>query len=157
MKKIGIGLIAIALICSFGYTASADTTQELTITLEDYTVASILLNNTSWNPTAGLDASDATPEDNYNLSNDGAVQLSIDIKALVSPTWSLGSTPDHDQLYLAYNVSGSGTEITTGDLEFAANMAHDGFQNFGMYIEMPTTSSTSTAQTITVTFTATAD
>jgi len=157
MKKLIIGIIAAALICSFTLPVNAATTQDLNITLSGYTEASILLNDTTWTPSAGLGTNESTGINHFKLDNDGSVQLDVDIKGSIEPTWSLGASAAHDVVYVAYNIGSGNVEITTGDLDFVNDLAHNESQNFGMYIDMPTTSSTSIQQNITVTFTATAD
>jgi len=157
MKKLIIGIITAALICSFALPANAATTQELSITLSGYTEASIYLDNKTWNPTAGLGENENTSSAGFKLDNDGSVQLDIDIKGSIEPTWSLDSAAGHNTIYLAYDIGSGDVEITTGDLDFINDLAHNEYQTFGMWIDMPITSSTSVQQNITVTFTATAD
>lgn len=157
MKKILIGILAVALICSFAMPATAGNQEVLTITLDNFAEADILLDNTTWDPEAGLGENANTSGIGFKLTNNGSVQVDVEIKGEIGPDWSLGSSPGHNTTYLAYDIGAGNVEITTGDLAFVSDFAYDGEQIFGMWIDMPISSSTSDAQTITVTFTATAD
>ena len=137
--------------------ASADNTQTITITLDNYGTASILLNTNTWHPVCPLASSNFTVNNAFNLDNNGAIQVSVAIKAGNAESWTLGTTANHNVFALQYNLSSAWVGITGTNASFRSNLAYDQSQDFGMKIDMPTTSSVSTAQHITVTFTATAD
>lgn len=163
MKKILALGIAVAMMMAFVIPATAGPTDTLIIYLNNDASADILVENATggdatWYPSAGIGANEASGLTDYNCSNNGSVQVDIDIKGSVAGGWALGSSAGHDTLYVAYNWTGNTwTEITTGDLDFSDDMAHDGYQLFGIMVDMPTSTSTGDAQTVTLTFTATAD
>ena len=155
MKKLIVCAIALAMVCMFvAPPAGADTTQVLNITVSSYATASILLNETTWNTNAPLDGGNDTKP--FNLANDGAVSVSVDIKGAIEPTWTLNATADHDKLDLEYNIT-TDVDVTTSLLDFTNNLAWDEDVDFNMTIKMPTSSSISTQVYINVTFEATAD
>ena len=157
-REVIIGTTIVMLISLLAIPVGADDSASITINLLNDATADIVLNNTVWNPTAGLGETEETGLSHFNIENNGSVQVDIDIKGAVTGGWNLGSAPGHNILYLAWNYIGATwTEIETIDTSFRGNLAHDEDQDFGLHLEMPLTTGTADTQTITVTFTAIAD
>lgn len=155
MKKIIVSLFAIMMISTFMMPASADEIQTITITVENYAVASILLNETAWATSAPLGDSET---ELFNLENNGSVTVDVAIRASNTTNWFIDSSPAHNNFALRYNNTGGAVgdvEISWPDSTFYEGMAHDGDVDFVLTLLLPVTSSVATAQEITVTFTAT--
>lgn len=158
MKKIlAVGLMAM-MIGMFIMPVNAADTQDLYITLNNNATASILLNDTSWEPTAGIDSSEQCANTTFELDNDGSVQVDVTVSAETNMTWTLESEAGHDQLQLGI-LPEDLAEITLDETatSFVSNLEHDQWQNFGFNLTMPVSTSTSAPAQINVTFTATAD
>jgi hypothetical protein len=158
MKKIIAILVAIGMVAAIGQIVGADDSQDITITIEDYATASILLNETIWVTTAPLNDQETKL---LNIDNNGAVALDIEIKAGNTTNWDIETSPGNDDYALRYNTTVGAIlgedEITWQNSTFYSSLAHDGDVDFALTLLMPTSSSVSAAQEITVTFTATAN
>ena len=158
MRKLIVGATIAMIICMFALPANADGTQELEITLNNNAAASILLNDTTWEPTAGIGEAQIVGDTHFELDNDGSVQVDVTVEGLINMSWTLESAAGHDQVLLIISPESASNitidEVATG---FIDDLGHDETQNFGFDLTMPTSTSTSAAAKITVTFTATAD
>jgi hypothetical protein len=96
----------------------------------------------------------------FNLSNNGSIALSIQIKAsnatnaTTGSEWRLNASPDFDNYTLQYNRSdiGTWTNINLTYDTFVTNLAIGSWQTFDLKMIMATTSSKGDPLFITVTF-----
>lgn len=170
MKKLAaIGIMAV-MIGMFVLPATADSTDNLYINLTNGASADITITNAtggnSWNPEVGINEDIFTENTSFNLENTGLVTVDVDISASVNgSTWEINTSanpmPDNNNLTLAYNLSYVGanewTYINNTDASFVTTFSHDADQDFGLYLAMPTSTTTANPQSITMTFTATAN
>jgi hypothetical protein len=165
-KAITIGLSALVFMMTMMPSLCGGPTDTLVVYITNDASADILVTNhtggdATWYPAAGIGETEESPSpDFYNCTNEGSVQVDVEIKAEVTEgTWSLGSAAGHDTLYLAYNNTQTTewTEIKITDDGFTLDMAHDGYEPFALKISMPTSTSVSADHEVTITFTATAD
>jgi len=145
------------LFTSFSSVGHSGKTDSILVSFNPDAIIDILLNKTDWQPSVGLGESEQTSELWAQILNNGSVQVDIDISASIGPDWDLGSAAGHNITYLAYNIGSGNIEITTSDLDFINDLAHNEYQTFGMWIDMPTTSTTNKNQYCNVTFTAIPD
>jgi len=103
----------------------------------------------------GENASTATNA--FWLNNTGLIQVDVTISASNTSAWHPGTSPGHNQFQLQYGIVSSWTNITEAPLSFINNLAWDEYQQFGLKLYMPTSSSTNAEQTATITFEATVD
>jgi len=158
MKKIVV-IIVLMLLNTLTICVNAADTQELVIPLNNNSVASILLNDTTWNPTAGINEKQYSSNTTFKLENNGTVTVDVNISGDFNRTfWDLEATAGHNDTLLKTQLNG-GSNITVDEIQstWVDNMAHDGEQIFGVYLEMPTSTSSADMISLTVTFTATAD
>ena len=132
-------------------------TDIIIVTLNPMATISIILNQSSWSPSATLNETNATATNWVNLLNEGNVQVDVTVNASNTTDWTLETAPNHNQFQLQYGIVSTWTDLTTGQLPFVSNLASDDSQDFGLKIFMPTSSSTNAIQTLIITFTATAD
>jgi len=171
MKKlvaIGLGIMMIGM---FSLSAGAGSTDNLYINLTNGAEANIAVTNStggnSWNPEVGINEAIDTDNTSFNLENTGLVTVNVDISAEVNGTdWSINTSavspmPDHNILTLGYNLSYVGTNewtyVNNTPASFKTSFSHDADQDFGLYLAMPTSTDTADPQSITMTFTATAN
>ena len=96
----------------------------------------------------------------FNITNNGTVDLNIQIKASNATNsttgfeWKLNATPDFDNYSLQYNLSdiGTWTNINLTYDTFITNLAEDSWKTFDLKLLMATTSSKGNPLSVTVTF-----
>jgi len=95
----------------------------------------------------------------FNLTNNGTVNLDIQIKAsnatnaTTGAVWNLSTTPGFDNYSLQYNKSGgTWTNINQTYLSFITSLGIGSWQTFDLNIFMATTSTKSDPLSITITF-----
>ena len=157
MKKLIIGLVVLAMV-SLSLPVSAGNTDTITVTLSPQATIDISVSPDSWTPTASLNHSDNTTTTYFTIDTlDTDVNISIDVKASNTADWTIGDTASHDVFVLGITPNGgSETELTTSDQTIWDDVSPGNDPQFGLNLDMPTTSSTSQDQTVTITFTASA-
>ena len=89
-------------------------TDTIDVTLNPQATASITVDQSSWNPSAGLGDSESTAGDWATLTNNGLVQVDVTIKANDTNDWSLVTPTSigHDSFSLQYTkLLLSGSEV----------------------------------------------
>ena len=158
-KQILALLAAMVMACAFAPLVGASDTATINVTLNPSAQASIVCNQSVWNPSAGIGTNESTEADWGKISNDGHVAVSVAVKGSDSANWTLAASSSHD--HFALKTLGVALTLTTSDQTFDATMAPVGdgghtFTTFGLTVEMPTSTSTAAQQHPAVTFTATA-
>ena len=159
MRKIFALFVAIAMCGIFAPLAGASNTATINVTLNPSAQASIVCNQSVWNPSAGIGSNESTSATWGKVSNDGHVAVHINVSATNSGAWTLSATRGHDAFVLK-TITPDITLTTSGQV-FDADMAPVGdsghtFTTFGLTVNMPTSTSTATQQHLAITFTATA-
>jgi hypothetical protein len=159
MKKLIAILLATVMACSFVTFAGAGDTDTINVTLTPNAIANINVNQSAWNGGAvGLGQNSSTAANWANLTNDGSVSVSVSISAVPTGVWTISPTRGHNQFVLL--TSGIVRTLTVAPQVFINPLhpANDGtpqYANFGLTVNMPTSSSTNSSQAITITFTGT--
>jgi len=144
------------------YAVSASDNAIINIPMNNNAIASIVLTPKSWNFFELFLSSESETALNYFLiDNNGTVNVDVFIKGSNSSGWTINKiAPGTDNFSLKYKLQSGGdwSGIGPSDDAFIPSLAHDESEYFGMQILMPTASTTAvTPQTMTVTFTATAN
>jgi hypothetical protein len=158
MRKIIAILVAMAMACVFTPMIGADGTETILVTLDPSASANITCNQSAWSPSCILAGTESTSVTWGKVENTGLVAVSVVVKATDSAAWTIVAAEAHNVFQLDI-TGGNAVALTTGDQSFDSNIAAAGQAGdettFGLKVDMPTTSSTNTAQTSTITFTAT--
>lgn len=161
MRKI-IAILVGAMLCAFiAPTTMAGPTDTIVVTLTPGMTANITVTPGTWDgESAAVGAAKASSlATDFNLSNVGTGQVSVDVKATDTAAWTLAGTAGHDAFVL--ETDGPDVTLTTSDQDFVNALPAEGggvyYEEFGLSVTMPTTSSVSAAQETTITFTATLD
>jgi len=85
----------------------AGNVDNVTVTLSPQATASIIVNQSSWTPDAGLGESESTAGDWATLTNNGLVQVDVTIKANNTNDWTLSSSAGHNKFLLQWLVKGN--------------------------------------------------
>lgn len=159
MRKLIAILLATVMACSFVTFAGAGDTDSIAVTLTPNAIANILVNQSTWNGGAvGLGQNSSTAANWANLTNEGSVSVSVAISVANPTIWTISPTRGHNQFVLL--TSGIVKTLTVAPQVFINPLMpkNDGspqYANFGLTVNMPTSSSTNSSQVITITFTGT--
>lgn len=159
MKNLLIGAFAILLVVGFVAPVQGDNQATIDVTMNPSASINITCNQASWSPSARLTENESTATDWATLTNAGDVSVLVNVSASDSTNWTLAGSPEHNQFELQMYIDTSWTDLTTSDQTFKNNLSPEGGSNtvdFGLWLYMPTTSSTASSQISTITFTATA-
>lgn len=160
--KIFAILIAIAMCGLFAPMAGADDT--IVVTLTPGGSADITVTPGTWDgEMATIGNTGTSGATDFNLTNSGTIPVDVNISAIDTASWELDiATAAHNTFTLAFNLSAGGTWTHFDETQavFTTNLpANAGGQEwvlFALEVEMPTSTSTNTAQETTITFTGTA-
>jgi hypothetical protein len=161
MKKYLVGAIALVLVASFIPLATAGDTDVISVTLTPAGTLSISCNQSSWDGEgAGLGATGTTsPADTWgSITNDGTLRCDVDVGVNDTSAWTVGGAAAYNVFKFYINIEGDAEYAFADgstDIDFEEDLAKDATQNFGLKVDMPTSSSTNDAQTTEITFTAT--
>jgi hypothetical protein len=157
-KQILAILIAIGMGCAFAPLVGANDHIDIVITPSGGT-ATIDVNQTTWTGGAatvgGAEVKTGATYDWANLTNTGNVPVDVKVSVAHSADWQDGAAAGHNVFMLNYYLSASPVMINTSGVVFKDNLPYAGYQNFDLGIQLPSSTSVVTEQTITVTFTAT--
>jgi len=157
MKKL-IAIIILGMMACFPFATQAGPTDQITATFNPTIDVSILLNVSTWSSTVALGLTDETATDWGNVSNNGDVDVILNVSATDTVDWTIhATTPGHDQFVFALTGFDDVNLTTTNytyDASFTANTGPPEYHHFGLKVWMPTTSSTGDQQTTTITFSA---
>ena len=159
MRKLLIGATALVMMLAMTLPAMGDTTDTIEVTLDPSAEISISVDQATWTPTCGLGEENETATDWATITNDGEVNVTVNVKAEDSNDWTIESAEGHDQFVLRMYIGSSWTALTDEDQIFTEDFppyAGADTIDFGLNVTMPTTSSTSQSQSVTITFTASA-
>ena len=106
---------------------------------------------------ASIGENRSTASDAFTVENNGTVYVDISVEATDTTNWVLLSTPAHNQFQMQWTFGAGWYNLGLTPSPFIDALACGEIQPFGLKIFMPTSSSTSTNQTSTITFTATAN
>jgi len=156
MRKITAILIATAMACAFAPLVGAGTTDTIVVTLSPSATASISVDQSIWSPVCKLGETNSTSATWATITNNGDINVRVDINASNTESWTIAGSAGHDQFKL--ETLGIALTLTASPQTFIANLPSDGGNTaqFGLKVTMPTTSSSSNTQHLTITFTATA-
>jgi hypothetical protein len=154
MRKILAILVASAIVCAFAPAVGANT-DTIVVTLSPNATADIEVDQPTWAPSVGLGSDIQTAADWANLTNEGYVDVLVEVNATNTAAWTLAETAAHDAFKLA--TIGVAKTLTVAYQTFVADLPASGttWQTFGLNVTMPTSSSTNISQTTTITFKAT--
>ena len=118
---------------------------------------SIFINQTSWNANCLSGENVSTGPNWALLQNTGDLAVDVSIEGTNTTAWLLEASPDHNKFQMQWGVPDdvNWTNILTSPAFFIGNLAYGASQPFGLKLFMPTSSSTTAAQTSTLTFIAT--
>jgi hypothetical protein len=160
MRKIFAIMVLIGAVIAFCMPNVSANVETIEVTLTPSGTVDIEIDQSVWAPDCGIGSSNQTAVDWANLDNNGTVSVSVTIEGENSEDWTIhDSTAGNDQFKAEfYKVEGGPAwEGFDADQEtFDSDIAYDESVDFGLGVEMPTSTTTNNVQHFTVTFTATA-
>lgn len=143
--------------CGIAPLIGAGPTDTIEVTLDPQASASITVDQSTWTPSCKLNEDNSTAIDWATITNDGDVNVSVTIDAENSENWTIAGSASHNQFKLEV-LGALAIVLTASPQPFITDLptdAGDNTETLGLKITMPSTSSSSDAQHVTITFEAT--